>query len=260
MTPEERQELCALYVLGALEPQEMAAIDAPIQTGDREVIHDVTAFRETVDLLPHALAPVPPNPVVRSRLMHRLQAVAPEAKTPPAVSPSGGFLAWLRVSLVWLPTTAAVALALLLSWFIHDFRRQIVHLETEVQHLRDVAMAHQRLVSVLSLPNVKIVMLGGTEHATQASARLIWDTDRREWTVVTHDLPPLAPGKVYQLWFLTAEQPLPSHTFQTDARGIGVVQAKLPSKPTTIAGAAVSLEPEGGVAQPTGDIVLVGKF
>lgn len=260
MTPEERQELCALYVLGALEPEEMATVDAHLQAGDPEVVREVAVFRATVALLPHALPPVSPNPAVRTRLMARLQAAQPVPDVP-RVSPVRRTLRdRLKTPLVWLPAVAAVLLALLLGRQTAVSRRQIAELEAKAQNLRQIAAEHERLVSLLSLPNVHIVMLSGTEQAAQASARLLWDTKQGEWTVITHELPPLPPGKVYQLWFLTPERPLPSDTFRPDSRGRGVVQTKLPSGAITLAGAAVSLEPEGGSTQPTGSIVLIGKL
>src|SRR5215813_9619078 len=106
MTPEELQELCSLYVLGALEPQEAAAFEARLQAGDSDMVREVTALREVVALLPHALPPVPPDPAVRARLMAQIQAALPtaQAQRTRASRPS---LGWLRVLPVWLPTAVA---------------------------------------------------------------------------------------------------------------------------------------------------------
>jgi anti-sigma-K factor RskA len=151
-------------------------------------------------------------------------------------------------------------LVLISGWLVYDLRLQVTTLETQVQQLRGVAGAHERLLTLLTLPEVKIVTLAGTEHAPKAGARLLWDAQREEWTVISHDLPPLPPGKAYQLWFLTSGAPVPSGTFQPDLHSRGIIQAKLPPHRADIAGAAVSLEPAGGVLQPTGNIVLAGKF
>lgn len=260
MTPEELQELCSLYVLGALEPQEVGAIEARLQAGDPDAVREVTALRAVVALLPHALPPVPPDPAVRARLMTQLQAALPTAEARQTRAPRRS-LGGLRVLPVWLPTAVAALLVLISGWLVYDLRRQVTHLETEVQQLRGVAGEHERLLALLSLPDVKIVTLAGTEHAPRAGARLLWDARREEWTVISHDLPPLPPGKAYQLWFLTsAGAPIPSGTFQPDPHSRGIIQAKLPPRRADIAGAAVSLEPAGGVLQPTGNIVLAGKF
>jgi anti-sigma-K factor RskA len=74
MTPEELQELSALYVLGALEAEAAAELEARLQAGDTEIMHAIQAFQQVADLLPYALPPIPPRPTVRTRLMARVQA------------------------------------------------------------------------------------------------------------------------------------------------------------------------------------------
>src|SRR5919108_6064988 len=102
MTREELQELCALYVLGTLAPQEAASLEARLQAGDPDVVREVTAFRAVVALLPHALPPIPPDSAVRARLMAQIQATLPaiQARQPPAPRRAWG---WLRVPPLWLP-------------------------------------------------------------------------------------------------------------------------------------------------------------
>jgi hypothetical protein len=178
---------------------------------------------------------------------------------PEMVSPRS-FLAWLGRPFVWFPATVMILLILTLSWLTYDLRQQVVMLEAEVRQLRQAASERERLFALLAVPEVKIVSLAGTEHAPAAGARLLWDTQRGEWTVILHDLPRLPAEKTYQLWLLTAQGALPSGTFQPDPRQRGIIQATLPAGHTDIAGAAVSIEPEGGVVQPTGNIILVGQF
>ncbi len=260
MTPEELQELCALYVLGALSPQEAAIIEARLQAGDPEVIQEVQAFRQVVGVLPHALPPVAPGPAIRARLMARVQASLAETDGVPEMAPPRRFLAWWGRPVVWFPATVMILLVLTLGWLTYDLRQQVVMLEAEVRQLRQAASERERLFALLTVPEVKIVSLAGTEHAPAAGARLLWDTRRGEWTVISRDLPPLPAEKTYQLWLLTAQGAVPSGTFQPDPRQRGIIQATLPAGHTDIAGAAVSIEPAGGVAQPTGNIVLVGQF
>lgn len=260
MTPEELQELCALYVLGALEPQNAAALETRLQARDPDIVREVAECRRMVELLPHALPPRPPHPAVRARLMARVRTTSPESETAGEAPVSPSSRSWFRTSLVWLPTAAAVVLAVLLGWLMRDLHMQLEALQAENQHLRAAAAEHERLVTLLTAPNVAIVALDGTEHAPQAGARLFWDRKRGEWTIIAYGLPDLPPGKVYQLWGLTSGPPLPFGTFRSDSSGMGHIEAKLSLRDPDVAGVAVSLEPEGGVPQPTGGLVLVQKF
>jgi anti-sigma-K factor RskA len=254
MTPEELQELCALYALGALEPHAAAELENRLRAGDAEVVRAIEAYRGVVDLLPYALPPRHPDPAVRAQLMARVRATRPEAR-------GGSVLARFYAPRPWLPTAAAALLALALGWVVYDWRWQVTTLETQVRQLRQVAADHERLLALLSSPGVTVVSLTGTEHAPHAGARLLWDTRRGEWTVLAHNLPTLPAGKAYQLWFLTAAgTPIPSGTFHLDPHQRGMIHTRLPAGRVDIAGAAVSLEPEGGVPQPTGPILLVARL
>ena len=151
-------------------------------------------------------------------------------------------------------------MALMFGWFARTLQTHVTEIEAQLHHLQEVAAQHRRLLSLLSSSGVTIAALAGTEYAPAATARVLWDTQRGEWTVISHNLPALPPNKAYQLWFLTPDGAIPSDTFRLDPQGLGIIQAKLPANRTDIAGAAVSLEPVGGVPQPTGHIVLAGKF
>jgi anti-sigma-K factor RskA len=250
MTTEELQERCALYVLGALEATEAADLEARLRAGEPEVLQEVARLQTVVHHLPYALPPVAPDPAVRHRLMQRLQAAAPETSS--VRGPQ-------RRLWVWIPRLVAALLILALGGMVYTLRRQVNDLQAANQQLRQTAAGRQQLLTLLASPQVTIIVLSGSVHAPHAGARLLWNTQNQEWTVVTHDLPPLPPGKAYQLWVLTAGAPQPFGTFRPQ-NGYGLIQAQLSLAPGDVAGAAISVEPEQGVLQPTGDIVLVGKF
>jgi hypothetical protein len=161
---------------------------------------------------------------------------------------------------VWLPAAVMLVLVCTLGWLAYDLRQQVRMLQAEVQQLQRAAGERERLLALLTGPQVQIVTLAGTAHPPDAGGRLLWDTQRGEWFVVSHDLPALPVAKTYQLWFLTAAGALPSRAFHPDAQQWAILQVHLPPGHSDIVGAAVSVEPQGGGAQPTGNIVLVGKL
>jgi anti-sigma-K factor RskA len=102
------------------------------------------------------------------------------------------------------------------------------------------------------------VDLAGQPAAPRAAAQAYWS--RSHGMVFTaSNLPALPSGRVYQLWVLTA-QPLPisAGLLKPDAGGsVNVLFNTPPDIPTPVA-LAVTIEPDGGVAAPTGDKYLVG--
>lgn len=84
--------------------------------------------------------------------------------------------------------------------------------------------------------------LGSIEVTTSASAGA---------TVITgHDVPELADGRTYELWFVDENGPAPAGTFTTD--GGRIAHRADGTAPATV---AITEEPAGGSPQPTGPIL-----
>jgi anti-sigma-K factor RskA len=114
------------------------------------------------------------------------------------------------------------------------------------------------LVASLTNANVRVVELVSTSNL-EPGARMFWDRVANRWTMVTHDLKPVGRGRTYQLWLVTAKsEKISAGTFNTDARGRAVVQATYALAEADLAAIAITEEPEGGSAQPTGTILVAG--
>ncbi len=76
--------------------------------------------------------------------------------------------------------------------------------------------------------------------------------------LIASALPPVGPGRAYQLWLLTpGERPRSGGTFEPGAAGAAV--ALVPHALHGAVGLAVSVEPVAGSAQPTGAMVLTAR-
>ena len=74
-----------------------------------------------------------------------------------------------------------------------------------------------------------------------------------------YDLPPLPEGQTYQLWVIVEGTPVSAGTFDVEPDGSARYDAEpLPPVEADAAVAlAVTVEPAGGVPQPTGPMALV---
>jgi anti-sigma-K factor RskA len=108
---------------------------------------------------------------------------------------------------------------------------------------------------------VQVVALAGGEPQPGARGRIFWDRARGEWRFYAAELRPPGPGRTYELWLIDdRNRKIPAGTFDVDARGEGELHVSLKVDAGTIVAAAVTDEPAGGVAQPTGSIQLVGAI
>jgi hypothetical protein len=92
-----------------------------------------------------------------------------------------------------------------------------------------------------------------------ASAGTVYWNKRDQRWVVTADLPKPPEGKAYQLWFVTDGGPMSAGLMEPDETGHGFMVVNVPANVEKIVAAAVTLEPQGGSAQPTMPILAMGK-
>lgn len=118
----------------------------------------------------------------------------------------------------------------------------------------------QAILALLSGQNVHRVSLSGTEAQPQAEAQLLMRPDSHVALLFVSGLQPLAAGQVYQVLLIRDDGHDTAETFAVSVRGQGalVVHAKTPFETFTAVG--VSIEPEGGSPQRTGEIILLGSI
>jgi anti-sigma-K factor RskA len=74
-------------------------------------------------------------------------------------------------------------------------------------------------------------------------------------------LPPAPPKKVYELWWIGARSgPIKAALFVPGNRGTITIGSDAPPQGEQMLASAVTLEPAGGVAKPTGAMYLKGAF
>ena len=93
----------------------------------------------------------------------------------------------------------------------------------------------------------------------QPMGRMFWDQATDRWTFTAHHLPMPAKGRTYQLWLVVAGQKVSVGTYLPSAGGDAEVRQTFAVKPGTLQAVAVTDEPTGGMPQPTGPMVVLGK-
>lgn len=112
----------------------------------------------------------------------------------------------------------------------------------------------QQLLSRLSSPSSKKIVLKGSDLSPASSAVVYWDQNKKEVYLSVAGLPAPAKGKQYQLWALVGDKKIDAGVFDAQP---GRLQ-KLKSVEAAD-GFAVTLENEGGSESPTlSALFLVG--
>jgi anti-sigma-K factor RskA len=153
---------------------------------------------------------------------------------------------------------AALLLSLLLLWQRNErLQDEIARLSANANQTAQELARTRADRELLAAPEAHTATLAGTKMAARARARLTFDERTGRAMLMAADLPPAPKGFAYQLWFIAeGKPPMPGSVFQTDASGHAEMHDIVPPEGRSAAIYAVTLEPAGGVAAPTGEMYL----
>ncbi|PYV32189.1 MAG: hypothetical protein DMG22_14200 [Acidobacteria bacterium] len=243
-----------LYALGTLEGEEERALESHL-TGCPACAHKLEEARGRAARVALAVAPEPPSPEVWERLLRQVRAtpLRPQARPVAATNP----WRWATVALA----LASMVLAVLLgrqTVELSDLGRALQTLEAARQAEQAETARARAVLEVLTAPDtVKVTLVSGAVRAVP-QGKAFYHSEKG-LVFYAANLPPLAAGRSYQLWLIPAQgNPISAGVFQPDAQGNGAVL--LPPLPAGVPAKAfaVTVEPAGGVPQPTGPKVLIG--
>lgn len=284
-SPEDRT------ILAALEELETGTVQ-PATEADETLAR---LYTEVLGLIPYELEAAAPRPEVRSRLLSMItgdetQEMDPRPAPPPPAVPAPvqpapvprpvtsrempaarGMAMSARRRSVWpmaLAATLILALGALSGWlFLRQERMEetIARLETELATERreaeqsvtgmQTAMERMRVnFSLVTAPAVKVSPLRPVDQQSQARGILFVAADNQHWYLAVHDLPPAPPGRDYQLWWEAAEGTFSGGVF--DPAAGEKMELYSETMPAGTRNVMITLEPDRGVARPTGPEVL----
>ncbi len=292
LTYNEVLELLPGFVLGALDSEEMLAVESYIEQ-QKAILDRVTELETATAHFAYAAPPVAPPAHIKSQLLQRAQAdLATNQRSrgaPPLAFPPRKIIARVQemqsapaqrrhatTGRNWVGGLArglmgfGVAAALVLLAFMTTQLRgtvgrlsaelsaaqgQVTQLQTINQSLQQELQTQQVRVAVITGATREIVL--NSEIQPNATATFYVHNDIG--VLVAHNLQPLPETQTYQLWFIGADGvPLPSGLMPIHSQDPGMLTITIPEAGRDFVNVAVTIEPAGGSQVPTTPIVLVG--
>jgi len=276
MTDELNEQL-TLLALGALDEVSAKKWQTHV-SGCRVCQQELSEIRSTLALLGYSLPPVSPPPHLKAQVLEQVRAssatvaepawaqdfssdefkpqpTARETK-PGAMPPPRRFWGWRLV------TAFGVAAAVIgFGVYVNSLRQTSQEQETQIAALKGDIARQQELLAWLKSPQVTIVVMNGLEPSPQGHGKILWDSTRQKALLYVTNLPPPPGDKDYQLWQIVNNKPISAGVFnvRTDGAGFFKVDPVDVTDLKQINAFAVTLEPKGGVPQPTGQMYLMGK-
>jgi anti-sigma-K factor RskA len=154
---------------------------------------------------------------------------------------------------------AASVLAVYSSFIAHKLSGQLQESTIEFVALRQELKITQAKLGFALSPQTEVLTLTGQSSAPEARAKLVWDPADGQGILIASGLAPAPADKSYQLWVIAGGKPVAVKVFEVDSSGTAEVRiAHLPPSEHIFA-FNVTLEPAGGVAEPTGEKLLSGS-
>lgn len=271
----------AAYVLDLLEPDERRAFEAHlaeaiVHEGCREALAEAY---ETTALLGAALPPLEPGPHVWQAIEREIGVGASSApaaaRQASAIRPASARRGRAREIAAWSLAAAAGVLAFVLGMEWRTSERDLAALERDLEVasaadrdkqicLRELATARVSLrekdaaLSLLEAPGTQLIQLAA-QGAEPYRASALLNPGEKSGMILTTALKPVQ-GKDYQLWLIRGDEKISAGILRTDPSGATLAriseQVLAAGRPDAF---AVTIEPPGGMPQPTGPIILLGK-
>jgi Anti-sigma-K factor rskA len=250
------EELLPAYALGALDGEDLRELEEHLEAGCGECRRQLDLWNWDLEALAASVPPQPPSETTRARIL-RMAA-------PPAAPRVPRWLYFAAAALLLL-SVWGVAGQLRMQREVHRLTaertrlaRQVEALDREVDLARAEARQAAQALQILAAPSVHSIVLAGLGSTPGATGHTYVNPQTRDALFYAFNLPRLGQDKTYQLWFIADGKPVSAGTFAVDERGTARVRVEKVADVKDIQAWAVTVEPRGGVPQPTGEMVLKG--
>jgi len=238
--PDDILDLLTAYALGVIEPDEIARVSALLDE-QPELRATLAELRATADMLPYGLPEASPPTELRQRVLDHATGRSAPATTSPPRRVANRMRGWV----LGLSGIAAVAvLAAVIGWAQLFQTRELL-----AQSRAELAQTQAQVA------DAQVLIASLTGDGSSASILRTRDGE----AVLVAQLPPLQPGRVYQLWRIQGNNsPASAGLFHVDSQGY--TTAALPADQQPQAGeiVAVTNEPDGGSPGPTSKPLIAG--
>jgi anti-sigma-K factor RskA len=292
MDKQEFLDLCPAFALGALEPEDHKRFLAMLAQANAEMR---VAYAEAMHLAANLSLAAPSavlSPEVEARLMARIQAEPVSAQVSASKTPARAWVSdagknglerllenvRIRFRFAAGFAVAAVVACLTLLVYVGSLRGTLGNQRAALQdqqasltaksqriHILEDSLAQQTaMLDVIRSNQMQVAVMSGQSADPTGYGKILWDPIKKVAILHVSNLPPVPTGKDYQLWVIRDKKPVDAGVFQVrDNRQGGElyrIDKLVETDKTRINAFAVTLEPKGGLPQPSGKMYLLGSI
>lgn len=273
------EELCAGYVLQALDEEGVREFEAMLKEASEEQLQLYHNMRTSANQLSFTIEGSEPPADIKKKLLASLKTenddfdeenkgvIVSEEKDldDTAAENEGREFNWPVFTLA--ASVALLIICLSLIFYSFNLSSQLDRKEEEIAQQQEVISELQtdilqknELLTVLESQEVEIISMSGMQSNPDGFGKIIWSSKSGNALIQVANMPVTKEDNVYQLWIISNNKYIPAEVFSVNSEGEGFFKIEQMNNVKQQADAfAVTIEPEGGSPQPTGDTYLMGN-
>jgi Anti-sigma-K factor rskA, C-terminal len=241
---EIHDSLLPLAALGALDGEDRSIFEAHRAGGCEICDREMAAYRAAAAGLSEALPQRAASEGARQRLLNATRACS---RVRPTAVPRR-----------WVALAASV---LLLAAVGDDLvqRRALRSQAVRISELRQELARKDLRVRFLQDMDVQMILTNPAGPQPHAHGKILYSPRARRAILLAAGLERLPSGKQYELWYISRGKPIAAGMFDMRPGPATVVESEpLPNGVAGVDQFAVTIEPRGGMPQPTGPMIITG--
>ena len=241
----EARELVDAYALGALESREAAPLQRHV-SDCAQCREELGKSQRTAALLSLSVRIEQARPRLRERILAHAEKERFEIPGWRRPVPSRR----VGTRAVAFGGVVALVFAVFLQAQLSNLRGDNGQLQDQLSAASSELEQQRQIVAVLSAQDTQKVAMEQVSLRSQAESVYNWSPDNDAGFIVCRNFPAPAPGRVYQVWFVTGGRAEPVATFLPQNGGcqIPMDMSRMNWRPD---GIGISVEAQGGSSRPT---------
>lgn len=256
------EELCAGYVLNALEADEHREFEELLQEASDEEWQTYYAIQSAANQIAFTTERAEPSEAVINRILRKVNTSKSVTGTLPADETESKSSGISRSVLAMAASFALLLVTLALVFYSFNLNSEINTQQAQITELKNENQRMEEMLSILEARTVDLVVMSGLEVNPSGYGKVIWDPEKKQALLQVSNMPAVPKGKAYQLWLIKNNKPTPAGVFavnNTDKGSFFKVEQLADANQENANAFAITLEPEGGSKQPTGDMYMLGN-
>lgn len=249
-------ELCTGHVLNALSADEEREFQHMLANANEDQLQMLEEMKAVAAEMATIGPADTPSPSVKKEIMKVTADSSVSSKSAPIHQ-----MKWYKLAVA--AAFVFVISTLGLFFYTQSLESEITQQQTIIERLETEVERKEELLTILEARDVDLVIMDGMEDMSpNGYGKVVWDKEGGRALLQVANIPSVPSDKDYQLWFIVNGQPISAGVFAVDdpARDNFFKIEQMQSSSADVGAFAITMEPKGGMPQPTGEMYLMGNM